>query len=285
MYLPSVLLPVKRIIAIGDIHGDYKATVLALKKAKVIDSNKNWIGGTTVVVQLGDQIDRGGRVDLDKTEDEDSEFKIMNLLDKLHKKAKKQGGAVYSLIGNHEVMNVMGDYTYTSDMGIKHFGSRKQRQEYFKPGGKIAKKMAKKRNAILRIGDWIFVHAGIPSKIAQKYKIVEINNLMRNYLSGNKKLEKNKAFQELFLNNNSILWTRRFSEDKIDCSDLKKSLKSLGAKHMVIGHTPQENINNKCNGAIWRIDTGMSRAFGKRMGSERIQILEILNNGEKVNII
>ena len=283
MILPSVLLPVKRIIAIGDIHGDYKATIMALKKAKLIDSKKKWIGGDTVVVQLGDQLDLGGRGELVK--DEDSEFKIMNLFDKLHKQAKKQGGAVYSLIGNHELMNVLGDFTYTSELGIKHFGSRKQRHDYFQAGGKIAIKMAKRRTVVLRIGDWIFVHGGITSKIATNYKLVEINTIMRNYLMGNKKLGSTKAFKQLFLNTNSLLWTRKYSEDRVDCKELQNTLKILGAKHMVVGHTPQNNINSKCKGAIWRVDTGMSQAFGQRKGADRIQVLEILNNGENVNII
>ena len=57
---------------------------------------------------------------------------------------------------------------------------------------------------------------------------------------------------------------------------------------MVVGHTPQiEGINCKCNSKIWRIDTGMSQVFGKRQSEKnnRIQVLEILNNGRKIKII
>lgn len=282
-YPPSILLPVKRIIAIGDVHGDYKATLLSLRKAGVIDNKNKWIGGSTVVVQLGDQLDRGGR-SYDNG-DEDSEFKIMNLFDRLHKQAKSVNGAVYSLLGNHELMNVLGDFSYTSKMGIKHFGSKEARLEHFRPGGKIALKMAKNRNAILRIGDWIFVHGGLTPRLAQKYKIVEINNLMREYLSGNEKLEQNKSFRELFLNNGSILWTRRYSEEKPDCKTLSQTLEYLGAKKLVVGHTPQDKINCKCNKNVWRIDIGMSQAFGKRKDNNRIQILEILDNGRSVNVL
>ena len=58
----SNILPAKRrIIAIGDLHGDWKATILALKRAGVINNSLKWIGMDTVVVQIGDQVDKGGR--------------------------------------------------------------------------------------------------------------------------------------------------------------------------------------------------------------------------------
>jgi hypothetical protein len=37
---------------------------------------------------------------------------IVMLLRQLHKMAKKDGGAVYMLNGNHESLNICGDYRY-----------------------------------------------------------------------------------------------------------------------------------------------------------------------------
>jgi len=285
---------VKRIIAIGDLHGDYKASFAALKKANVINDKKKWIGGDTIVIQLGDQLDRGGRLDetnkeeKDKEKDEDSELKIMNLFDKLHKEAKKNGGAVYSLMGNHELMNVLGDYTYTSELGIKHFGSEEKRYEQFRSGGKLAKKMATTRPVILKIGDILFVHGGITPTIAKKYKIEYINKLMKQFLMGDEKLINNKEFKELFINNSSLLWTRRYSDENPDCKSLNKTLELMKCKKMVVGHTPQNDINSKCKCNIWRVDTGMSDAFGTKNHIEkktRVQILEITNNGSIWKII
>ena len=50
-----------RIIAIGDIHGDFEALYMALLKANVINLQGKWIGKNTYVVQLGDLLDKGGR--------------------------------------------------------------------------------------------------------------------------------------------------------------------------------------------------------------------------------
>jgi hypothetical protein len=126
--LPSVLPPVDRIIVIGDIHGDMEMTRELLKVAKVINNNDDWIGGNTVVVQVGDQIDRcrptiDSQCDTHGTTklDENSDWKILQYFTDLHKKARDVGGAVYSLMGNHELMNVNGDFRYVSYKGIEDF--------------------------------------------------------------------------------------------------------------------------------------------------------------------
>ena len=61
--------PISRIVVIGDVHGDWRATIRALKIAGVVgvtdekrDSGKLiWKGGSTIVVQMGDQVDRKNR--------------------------------------------------------------------------------------------------------------------------------------------------------------------------------------------------------------------------------
>jgi len=42
----------KRIIAIGDIHGDYEKLVKILSHSKLIDENNNWIGIDTILIQM-----------------------------------------------------------------------------------------------------------------------------------------------------------------------------------------------------------------------------------------
>jgi hypothetical protein len=54
---------VEKIIAIGDLHGDYDHFVLILKNPKVglVDENLHWTGGRTHLVQTGDILDRGDK--------------------------------------------------------------------------------------------------------------------------------------------------------------------------------------------------------------------------------
>ena len=141
--------PIKRIIAIGDTHGDYDMTIKALLLAKVIKINGNnieWVGGNTYVIQIGDQIDRC-RPNIKRCDEminnrKPGDINILNLFTNLHTLALKSGGAVYSLLGNHEIMNVLQDLRYVSYEDLKFF-SRKEDNETKK---EIIKELKRKKN-------------------------------------------------------------------------------------------------------------------------------------------
>ena len=109
---PTYLTDAPRIVAIGDLHGDFTATVRVLRLVGAIDSQNQWIGGKLVVVQVGDQLDRG-----------DGERSILDLLETLADQAHVAGGAIYVLNGNHEVMNVEQDFRYVTDGGWREFSN------------------------------------------------------------------------------------------------------------------------------------------------------------------
>lgn len=87
----------RRIVAIGDVHGSYNGLIALLQKSRLINSFRNWSGGSSTFVQIGDVVDRGP----------DSE-KCWNFLDQLQQQAKKTGGKVVRLLGNHELWWVQG---------------------------------------------------------------------------------------------------------------------------------------------------------------------------------
>ncbi len=91
------------IVSVGDIHGAFDNFVNIMQKAELLDKDNNWVGGKTHFVSTGDILDRGP----------DSR-KVLNLLMKLEKQAAKAGGKVHFLLGNHEVMNLIGDRRYIS---------------------------------------------------------------------------------------------------------------------------------------------------------------------------
>lgn len=99
-----------RLIAIGDLHGDLYKSKQAFRLAGLIDLNDHWCGGNTTVVQVGDVLDRGN-----------DEIKILYFLEKLKREAQKSGGELITMNGNHEIMNVDGDFRYVTKMGLNEF--------------------------------------------------------------------------------------------------------------------------------------------------------------------
>jgi hypothetical protein len=107
---------VERVVAIGDIHGDLDHYMATLQAAGLVDKRGRWAGGETHLVQVGDLPDRGP----DTRE-------IIEHISKLAKQAKRAGGHVHSLIGNHEVMNVTGDLRYLHAGEIAAFETSKSK--------------------------------------------------------------------------------------------------------------------------------------------------------------
>lgn len=88
-----------RVIAIGDIHGSYDGLTTILKRTGLVDEQLRWSGGRTTVVQTGDYTDRGADTK-----------KVMDLLMRLERDAKSAGAQFIVLAGNHEIMNLIGDF-------------------------------------------------------------------------------------------------------------------------------------------------------------------------------
>ena len=93
----SVQAP-RRVIAIGDIHGAEDAFHDILRRVGLIDGRWRWTGGRDVLVQTGDFLDRGGDA-----------VHVAERLMELQKDAAESGGEVHVLLGNHEIMNLIGD--------------------------------------------------------------------------------------------------------------------------------------------------------------------------------
>jgi hypothetical protein len=106
-----------RIVVIGDIHGDLDGFVGILRHAGITDENGRWIAGHTIVVQTGDYTDRGPKVRA-----------VMDLLMELEQQSAAAGGRLVVLIGNHEVMNMVGDHRDVTPAIYATFADEKSAQ-------------------------------------------------------------------------------------------------------------------------------------------------------------
>lgn len=282
-YIPTVLPAVKRIVAIGDIHGDYELCVKLLTISKVINDKLEWIGGSTIVVQVGDQVDRcrpfnNMACNMKETtmEDENSDIKILKLFTQLDREAQKciPPGKVISLLGNHELLNVQGYMDYVSYEGLKEvtledsddsevqvFNSRK---EFFQPGNKLAKFLACSRLGSVIIGSNLFVHAGLVDHFIRQLEskkldgtkvsvsdLADINLKIQEWLIG---LKEQHYIDDIISGGKySMFWNRilgnlpkGISDKNKKCSNnISEVIKVFEINHMIIGHTPQSFIHNE----------------------------------------
>lgn len=326
-YYPVILPAANRVIAIGDLHGDYNLTIKSLKLADVIDDEQNWIGKDTIVVQIGDQLDSKRNK---KTEPKSEysgtipeDIKILEFMTELNDKAIKHGGLVISLLGNHEIMNVLGDMRYVAEKD-KYDTREEDFKRKNKNGkiGKYAKLLACTRVPAVIIGSFIFVHAGLikeflnlyPVNIKERNDIYKISYIMRRWLLGI--IDKDNVGNIIASHKKSLFWDRilgsippNTSNSHPHCMDyVEFALNIFKVGNMIIGHTPQfamneSGINSTCysednyknkKGKLWRIDIGASYGFNEfdnkyikenRVSDTRIpQVLEILKD-KKINIL
>ena len=135
-----------RIVAVGDIHGAADGLVQILQAARLIDAGRKWIGGTARLVQTGDYTDRGTGVRA-----------AMDLLMRLEGEARRAGGRVDVLFGNHEGMNVLHDFRDASPDGYAAFAdgrSEERRRRAFEAHEAIARRSG---TAIDRT-EWMSAH-------------------------------------------------------------------------------------------------------------------------------
>jgi hypothetical protein len=252
-----------RLIAIGDVHGDLQSAVNALRLVGAINDDRHWVGGEMVVVQVGDQLDRG-----------DDEQAILEWFEQLSDEAYEAGGAFLPLLGNHETMNVRLDFRYVTEGGFADFADvpgvlppalaaqftdeQYGRVNAFRPGGPFARLLAG-HNLFQKVGDTLFVHGGVlPSHV--QYGLDRLNLDVQRWMQGDGPLP------QIIRGDESPVWTRFFSDEDITgqtCTVLQQVLRRENAQRMVVAHTVQDDgVNQACDGQVWRIDVGLAAYYG-----------------------
>jgi hypothetical protein len=129
----------------------------------------------------------------------------------------------------------------------------------FAPDGRYGRWIGS-HNAIIRINDIVFVHAGISPKYANA-TISEWNERVREEL---RDFEKLKGGIEM--DPEGPRWYRGLAQGPEEnlSAHLSGVLERLGAKNMVAGHTPTPGgaVTPRFDGRYIMIDVGLSQAFG-----------------------
>ena len=200
------------------------AGVVGLERGRAV-----WTGGNTTLVQMGDILDRGDEeigapaaprrppcrtAVAARSPDALGRAGILFLLQRLAEGAEEVGGAVYLLNGNHEILNVSGDFRYVTAGAFQEsarFGRRleelfgdveagggprgdpsneddawetalRTRVGLFAPGGPLAQQFAR-HSTVLVVNDTVFAHGGLlPAHVA--YGLERLNAGVSRWMLG-----------------------------------------------------------------------------------------------------
>lgn len=282
----------RRVLSVGDLHGDFIHAENLLRNLSLIDEKGNWAGGRDILVQTGDVVDRGGR-----------SKEIYEMLFRLQDQAP---GQVFLLLGNHELKHMQGDDSDLSSDDAKDFGGVESCEVAFGPEGWIGKRL-RQQPMVALLGleqglsqSVVYVHGGLLPSVAKSFGqhsaslaqhisgkgnniqasmlvVDALNEAARKLLVGRGEGELSKDPSVLF-GDQGPLWTRRLATDLDACKDLEETLAVLNATRMVVGHTPQRDwhVNCRCRGKLVLADTMISEAFD---GNSHPSAVEVLPDG------
>jgi hypothetical protein len=271
---------VDRIVAVGDVHGAYEPLVAILQAAGILDRRLRWAGGRAHLVQTGDILDRGP----------DSR-KALDLLRRLEDEARRAGGAAHLLLGNHEVMRMLGDLRFVAPGEYDAFTSatsNRTRQAFVDaapadlrpqllketPLGFVEMRLAfgregeygrwlRKLDVAVKINGIVFLHGGISPATAHM-DCDTLNAAVRQELTSD--LDKTRAvpLASLAAREDGPLWYRGLAEEPdAFAPQVDEILSKQKARAIVVGHTvaPDGRIRARFGGKIVQIDTGMQRRY------------------------
>jgi hypothetical protein len=291
------------VVAIGDVHGDFLSMLSVLYLMELVDTVGNWIGGSRHVVLVGDWTDRDGRsMSVNTSHNMREEVDIIQYLAALHRDAFVLGGSVVVTLGNHEMAAVFStkkDFSnynkYMKSFVAEGWGDK---QALWSPGEKMAKYIAYYCPLIAQYNNYLFMHGGITTGIVKAFMMTE------DYKTGDVIADMNSALQRSLLAKNSdspansiqnIVFDRSLSQPSFDdpnaskacVNETSKLFEMLGLNWdkggVVVGHTVQsKGIPLYCKGKVWRVDVGLSEAFGRRKPDSPIGGIEIQLDTETV---
>ena len=268
----------ERIVAVGDLHGDYAAWLDIARAAGIVDANGHWAAGRTTLVQLGDIVDR-----------EPDSLQIIRSLQQLQAEAPRTGGKVVVVLGNHEAMNLLGDDRYTTPGEYAAFADDRsparreqlyialrpkleaanpkarpsevrdawmaehplgwvEHRQAWSPSGELGR-WATSNPAVVKIDGTLFVHGGLSAEYA-KLSLDEINRRIAAAMA-----KADDGPSTILYDPLGPLWYRGLVMRDADAEALRLKelpppkplsvdqeldavLSAYGAQRIVIGHTP-----------------------------------------------
>ncbi|WP_168208838.1 metallophosphoesterase [Chitinophaga sp. XS-30] len=273
---PSVFEMPEELVVLSDIEGNFSALRKLLEANRIIDKNMNWTFGKNHLILNGDIVDRGNQV-----------TECLWLIYALEQKAKKSGGHVHFILGNHEILNLNKRNIYANSKYIRNASLIKiPYAELYSERTEIGKWLRTK-NIMEKIGNYLFVHGGIsPEMNTVDLPIHEINNLARKYYSEDSTAiaSSDRNLKTIFNYSTSPFWFRKYYREKEKNMDviIHNTLHKFDVKKIVTGHTiVADHITQHYDGKVINTDTRHSKGKSEALLIKNYKLYRIDTTGKQ----
>ena len=290
---PCAIETTERVVAVGDVHGAYERFTGILRAAGLIDQRDRWIGGRAILIQTGDILDRGAHskrvIDLLRRLERDAARaggRVYPLLgnhefmraahdwryvsaeeykafedgdsDHVHKTALERMTAAARRRAQQEGRSF--DAAAYRDQFLKDIplGYLEMRRAFDK--GEEYGDWVRGRLAAVKVNGVLFVHAGVSERDAS-LGCDGINAAIRADLAA-LPVPPEKVPSLFASSSEGPLWYRGLATEPEEtfAPTLDRILRQVGARAVVVGHTPGPSIGRivtRFGGRVILIDTGM----------------------------
>lgn len=233
------------ILAISDIEGNYRSFRDFLINAKVIDRELNWTFGQGHLVLVGDFVDRGPSV-----------TQVLWFIYKLEQDAKRHGGHVHYILGNHEIKSLQGNFQSAHE---KYFSAAvilgRQQAELFGDHAFLGRWLMSK-NTVEVINGVLFVHGGLHPKLAERaYTVDDLNRIVRARYRHSWFPQRDAGEDDLLINpETGPSWYRGYFKADLTQAQIEQTLAKFEARAVVVGHTLQSQVRALYDNKVFAID-------------------------------
>jgi hypothetical protein len=288
---PCAIRTTERVVAIGDVHGAYDQFVAILRSAGLIDRRDRWIGGRARLVQTGDVLDRGAHsrrvIDLLRRLEREASSaggRVHALLGN-HEFMRLVGDWRYVSAGElkaftngesedlrERVHATLAAQAASRARAEKQpFNPQDYRAQFMKdvPLGFIEMKTAfetgdygrwvRSRVVAVKINDVLFLHGGVSENMAW-LGCEGLNKSIQADMAA-LPVPPGQIMSLVATREDGPLWYRGLASEPEEAfaPALETILKRMGARAIVVGHTPvaKARIQTRFAGRVVLIDTGM----------------------------
>ena len=246
----------EKVLALSDVEGRYDEMLRFLTANGVVDADGKWAFGKGHLVCVGDMVDRGSQV-----------TETLWLMYRLGIEARAAGGHVHYVLGNHEAMLMGGDVRYVAPKYRAVAKLLDRPIEGLVGADTELGRWMRTRNAMVRIGRYVFVHAGIAPGVAlDPIDYDHVNGQVRSVLGVSPDRIEDRAAGRRVWGRESILWYRGYFARHADefgavpsSAAMDRVLGNVGGEHVVVGHTKVGEVTPLIGGRVLAIDIPWSQ--------------------------